>query len=512
MIDSPLLIWLLCCVVFTLFFYVYQYQARINRLTSNWPGPPSYPIIGHLHIFAKIIGPRPFSRATDLINGHLKDHRGKLWLGPKLYLFDCNPKDIQELCSAKQLLQKTSDYRVFENWLCECLFTSGMEKWSHRRKMITPAFNYGMIKRFVDVFERQARILVIRLAKMAETSEPFDFFQYISCYTLDTICETALGATVNAQSGQKSDYFDAVRDIMHIIDCRLKNLFYRSSSIYSLTSLAAKEKQLLKTLHGFTEGIITERLEQLNSDKENRNCESTENAESSEKKTLSCLDSLLLARTPDGEPLQVKEIREEVDTIIFGGFDLTAATLKFFMYNMTLHREYQQLCREEILQVCGKDSGEAITMEQLRELVYLEMCIKESMRLFPSGPITARRATANCRINEFLIPKDIDVIISPLYMGRCKDFFPDPLVYKPHRWARDAEPKIEPSTFIPFMTGARSCLGQRYAMVMMKIVLVHLLRKYYFEPVGERQEKARLIFRMTLHTKNPIYCKVRAVD
>jgi len=143
-------------------------------------------------------------------------------------------------------------------------------------------------------------------------------------------------------------------------------------------------------------------LEQLNSDQVNRNFESTANAESSEKKALSCLDTLLLARTPDGEPLQVKDIREEVDTIIFGGFDLTAATLKFFMYNMTLHLEYQQLCREEILQVCGKDTGEAITMEQLHQLDYLEMCIKESMRMYPSGPITARRATANCRISKYL--------------------------------------------------------------------------------------------------------------
>ncbi|KAH8396674.1 hypothetical protein KR215_002370, partial [Drosophila sulfurigaster] len=511
MIDLSLFIWLLCCVFIAYLAYAIQYHVRINRLTSNWPGPPSWPIIGHLHIFARIIGPRPFKRATDLINCHLREHRGKLWLGTKLYLFDCNPKDIQALCSAQQLLQKTSDYSVFENWLCEGLFTSGVEKWTHRRKMIAPAFNYSMIKQFVVVFERQARILVDRLSKLANTNEPVDFFQYISCYTLDTICETALGTTVNAQSGLKSDYFDAVRDIVRIIDYRLKNLFYRNNCIYNLTALAAKEQQIIKILHSFTEGIIKQRLEQLNADLTNRNYGTTENGELSEKRTLSCLDTLLLARTPDGQPLQVKDIREEVDTIIFGGFDLTAATLKFFMYNMTMHMDYQQLCREEILQVCGKDTGEAITMEQLCQLEYLEMCIKESMRMYPSGPITARRATANCKINDFFIPKGSDVIISPLYMGRCKDFFPDPLVYKPQRWARDAEPKIEPSTFLPFMTGARSCLGQRYAMVMMKLVLSHLLRKYYFEPVGERQEKARLIFVMTLHTKNPYYCKVRAV-
>ncbi|EDV97886.1 probable cytochrome P450 312a1 [Drosophila grimshawi] len=507
-----ILIWFLLIALITYLSCVYQYQARINRLTSKWPEPPFLPIIGHLHILAKIVGPRPFKRAADLINCHLEEHRAKIWLGTKLYVLDCNPKDIQALCSAQQLLQKTSDYRIFRNWLCEGIFTSDVDKWIHRRKMITPAFGYGMIKQYVQVYERQARILVSRLSKLAGTNQPVDFLQYIRCYTLDTICEAALGANVNSQSGQKSEYFDAVRKVMLIFDNRLKNLLYRIPFIYPFTPLAARERKLIKILHGFTEGIIAGRVEQLNSDIANRNCASTEDAEVNQRQTLSFLDTLLLARTPDGQPLTVKDIREEVDTIIFGGFDLTAATLKFFMYNMTLNMASQQLCREEIWRICGKDSAAPITMEQLRDLEYLEMCIKETMRLYPSAPILARRATANCTINDFFIPKGCDVIISPMYIGRCKDYFPDPLNFKPERWARDAEPKIEASTHIPFMTGARSCVGQRYAMVMMKMVMAHLMRNFYFEPIGERQEKAQLIYVMTLHTKNTYYCKIRAVD
>jgi len=147
-----------------------------------------------------------------MINTHLKDHRGKLWMGTKLYLVDCNPKDIQALCSAQQLLQKTNDYRIFENWLCEGLFTSGFEKWSHRRKIIMPAFNYAMIKQFVHVFERQSRVLLSRVTEFAESGEPLDFLKLISCFTLDTICETALGVNVGALSSPKSDYLDAVKE------------------------------------------------------------------------------------------------------------------------------------------------------------------------------------------------------------------------------------------------------------------------------------------------------------
>ncbi|XP_044570476.1 uncharacterized protein LOC116655859 isoform X1 [Drosophila ananassae] len=47
------------------------------------------------HILAKLVG--PFRRATEMITTRLKDHCGKLWMGTKLYLLDCNPKDIQAL-------------------------------------------------------------------------------------------------------------------------------------------------------------------------------------------------------------------------------------------------------------------------------------------------------------------------------------------------------------------------------------------------------------------------------
>ncbi|KAH8376515.1 hypothetical protein KR200_011352 [Drosophila serrata] len=492
---------------------IFEKQSKLNKLTHNWPSPPSYPVIGHLHILAKMVGPNQFRNATDLVTNHLKDHRGKIWIGPKLYILDCNPKDIQALSNAKQLLQKTNDYAVFEDYLHEGLFTSNAEKWMHRRKIIMPAFNYAMIKQFVVVFEKQSRILIDRLEKYSKTGEKVDFLKLISRFTLDAICETALGVSVGAQSLEKSDYLTAVQEILVIIDKRLKNPLYRIQFIFRRTNHFMRQKELLRTLHGFSEGIIQKRLDAIKQDAENRNTNSTKNAELDEgKPTLCCLDTLLQAKDPYGKPLTVKDIREEVDTLIFGGYDLTATTLKFCMYNLTLHPEHQTRCREEVWSVCGQDTTEPISIDQLGKLDFLEACIKETMRLYPSGPVTARKAMEDCQINEFFIPKGSDVIFSPFYMGRCKDFFPNPLVFNPERWASGAEPKIDASTFIPFMKGARSCIGQRYAMVMIKLVLSHLLRNYYFEPLDDKQERLKLHFLITLHTIKPFLCKVKKID
>lgn len=192
--------------------YMYRYQARLDRLTSNWPGPRTLPIIGHLHLFMSLIGPRPFKRGAELVTAHFRDHRCKLWLGTKLYFVDCNPRDIHALGTAQQLLQKTSDYGVFKNWLGEGLFTSNVDKWIQHRKMIMPAFSYAMIRQFESVFERHARVLVERLDKVAGTEKRVEFFQYISSFTLDTICETALGPTVNSHADHKPEYCAAVRE------------------------------------------------------------------------------------------------------------------------------------------------------------------------------------------------------------------------------------------------------------------------------------------------------------
>ncbi|KAH8239508.1 hypothetical protein KR032_005102, partial [Drosophila birchii] len=490
---------------------VVESQARLDRLTHNWPGPPSLPIIGHLHIMAKVLG-QPFHRASEIIISHLTDHRGKIWIGTKLYLVDCNPKDIQALCDAHQLLHKTDDYHVLGDWLGDGILVSNGEKWAHRRKITVPTFNYTMIKEFAFVFEKQSRILIDRLEEYAETGRQVDFLQFISCFTLDSFCETALGVSVGTQLDGYSDYVKAVRDMLDIVDMRLKNPLFHINFIYRQSRHFKRQEELLKTLHGFRESIIQKRFHEIQQDENNKNLNSTKSAVVEEEKPNLCfLDTLLKAKGPDGKPLTVKDIREEVDTIIFGGFELVASTLNFFMYNMTLHPEHQARCREEVWSVCGRDTTKPISIEQLKELEFLEACVKESLRLYPTAPIVYRKASSNVQINDFFIPKDSNVIISLFYMGRCKEFFPNPTLFNPDRWASGAEPKIDASTFIPFMKGGRSCVGQRYAMVLIKMALAHLLRSYQFVPLGERQVKMKLNFVITLHTMEPFLCRVKKI-
>jgi cytochrome P450 family 4 len=60
------------------------------------------------------------------------------------------------------------------------------------------------------------------------------------------------------------------------------------------------------------------------------------------------------------------------------------------LYNLAKYPQIQQKAFEEIQSVMGDDAGKEITMNDLNELHYLELVIKESLRLFPPVPFIGR--------------------------------------------------------------------------------------------------------------------------
>ena len=129
-----------------------------------------------------------------------------------------------------------------------------------------------------------------------------------------------------------------------------------------------------------------------------------EDGKMSEAKAL--LDVLLMS-TIDGKPMSNEAIREEIDTFSFAGscinfkrtfkcvikipgHDTTSCAIAYCLFNIAKHPEVQQKSYEEVMNVLG-DVDREITMNDLNELNYLELVIKESLRLFPPVPIIGRK-------------------------------------------------------------------------------------------------------------------------
>lgn len=184
---------------------------------------------------------------------------------------------------------------------------------------------------------------------------------------------------------------------------RSLDFLLRYNFFFRFSPMAWKQRQLLKVLHSFTDRVIVGRRKMLKEFNQNL-LENPLEDDMGIKKKMAFLD-LLLQSTINGKPLTNLEIREEVDTFMFEGHDTTSSGIAYTLYNIAKHPEVQQKVFDEINHVIGDNLDKAIGMKELNELNYLELVIKESLRLYPSVPIYGRKT-----LEDFDISKSLNVI------------------------------------------------------------------------------------------------------
>ncbi|XP_055525078.1 cytochrome P450 4c3-like [Wyeomyia smithii] len=455
-------------------------QYYVNQL----PGPASVPLLGNSlmistdreEMFNRLIAARKmYGRKQGL---------SRFWNGSAPYVIVSKAAVVERILSSSVNIEKGRDYDFLRPWLGDGLLTCPASKWYRRRKVLSPTFNYKMLSDFLAVFNQQSQTMVRILEKEVDREEGFDCTRYATLYSLDVLCETAMGVPIFAQEQLGSEYVKAHEEIGQIMLDRLQNIWLHPDFIFKRTEKYKRQMECLKVLHGFSEKVIKQRR-QLHH--ENLQSSMTEKSEIDRKRQLAFLD-LLLETKQDGVPLSDRDIREEVDTFILGGHDTTATAIGWLMYLLGSTPLIQDRLFEEIDSVMGQDRDRAPTMIELNEMKFLDCCIREALRLFPSIPIIARKLTEDVLIDEYTIPASTNAIIVLYQLHRDPEVFPNPEKFDPDRFLPENVVGRHQYAYIPFSGGPRNCIGQKFGLLEMKSVITAMLRKYRIEALDRREE------------------------
>ena len=158
---------------------------------------------------------------------------------------------------------------------------------------------------------------------------------------------------------------------------------------------------------------------------------------------------------------------------ISAGFETTANTLGSLIFHLATYPEIQEKVLAEIEDTI--DSNEDITHENIKDLNYLEACIMETLRVCPPISEHDRTCTKDTEVKGIKIEKGTRIQLVIYASHFDEEFFPEPEKYKPERFLND---EILPYTWRPFGAGNRVCIGQRLAMIEMKLFMAMLLRKF----------------------------------
>ncbi|XP_071571445.1 cytochrome P450 4g15-like [Temnothorax nylanderi] len=490
--------------------YYYIETSRAVRFIKKLPGPPSIPIIGHGLLPLTSPPELMVEKAIELYEKY--GSTGGVYFGTKTVSFITDPQDIQIILSSSTHIDKAEEYKFFKPWLGDGLLITKGDKWRRHRKMIASTFYINILKTFVPLFYENSIDLVNRLRD--KVGKEFDCHDYLSAVTVDILTETAMGVKKEKRQKTGYEYPMAVMKLTDIIHRRHYNISLRYDMLFKYSKFAKVQEKLLRIVHTLTEHVIKEKskdfeeelvkdqqVKKVQNGKPMENLNSTENIENAKNKTANYMHNVtdyldnidendvdekkryaflerMFELKKNGE-MTDEEIWEEVNTIMFEGHDTTAAGSSFALCVLGNHPDIQARVHEELDTIFG-DSDRQCTFQDTLNMKYLERVIMETLRLFPPVPLIARHLNEDVKIvtGDYVLPKSNTVLIVQFITHRLEKYYPNPTVFNPDNFLPERMQQRHHYAYIPFSAGPRSCVGQKYAMLKLKVLLSTILRNY----------------------------------
>jgi cytochrome P450 len=197
------------------------------------------------------------------------------------------------------------------------------------------------------------------------------------------------------------------------------------------------------------------------------------------------LSMLLAARDEEtGEGMTDAQIRDEMATLIIAGHETVASALTSAWFLLSRNPAARETLEAELDGALG---GRPPTADDLPALPYTRMVFEETLRLYPPAWLITRRALAEDRIGDTVIPANALLIMSPYVTHRLPSFWPDPLRFEPRRFAPEAAADRPRFAYIPFGGGPRLCVGDSFALMEGPLILAATAQRFRLDLDPDRE-------------------------
>ncbi|XP_055600152.1 probable cytochrome P450 9f2 [Uranotaenia lowii] len=197
------------------------------------------------------------------------------------------------------------------------------------------------------------------------------------------------------------------------------------------------------------------------------------------------------------EGLTENEMIAQTFVFFLAGFETVATSLSFVVHDLVVHEDIQQKLYEEIVATHEALAGKKLNYDTLQRMEYMDMVISESMRMRPAAILLDRCCTHDYQVDDgeglrFTIDKGTVVWIPTQGIHMDPKYYPNPYHFDPERFSAENRHNIDPLTYLPFGIGPRNCIGSRFALMEIKVVLYYLLLSYKFQ----RSERTEIPLKM----------------
>ncbi|XP_053697994.1 probable cytochrome P450 9f2 [Sabethes cyaneus] len=352
------------------------------------------------------------------------------------------------------------------------------DKWKQMRHTVSPIFAAKNVALMTSLIRTNSLDLVDFLAASVEPE--LDFKGIFQKHVFNVIASCAFGLELNTFKTE-SDPFCHIGSSLVFGNNPVQTI--KTMLFYLFPKLMGKMKiQLMESSHAkYFLRIVKSALKERKENNLNRPdmIQFLEKARNGELHLDTESEDCLQMRDFSRRKWSDEELIAQCVAFFGTGFEAMVNLLSFAVYELAANADVQEKLLEEIR---NQLSDNPVTYEAVTGMTYLDMVISETLRKWPASPTCDRECSNDFSLNEngqrVQFRKGDSIWVSLWALQRDESYFPEPERFDPQRFSETNRGRIADSGYMPFGLGQRDCIGRYFALLVAKVTLVDVLRKF----------------------------------
>ena len=366
------------------------------------------------------------------------------------------------------------------------LHDPGTEIWAKKRRVIDPAFHRNFLRTIMKKVNITADNLVHNFMEEGAEGDAFDITDAFEKASFSTISACGFDWSMDMIEKHGPTIREAIKDGLKVIQLG----FSEPLTINLPFCRRAEKKALSKSVQNIRH-IIKEHLEY----------------QIANMGTEPNILSHMIEANQVSEVLNIENLVDEYITFLLAGMEGTAITLAIATFYLSVYPHVRARAQAEVKEVLG--ARKVVEFEDLTELRYLEMVIKETLRLKPPLRVSYRAVVRDGVYNKGRhLPNGCMLFIPTSVIQVDPRYWKDPLEFNPDRFAPSV--KRMNYSFMPFSLGSRYCVGKNFSMVGMKVILARMIQTFDLVSPNPDIKDIEVIGKVTTRPKDGVKMILKA--
>jgi len=457
-------------IILILTYYCYKRWFIYQKYTSQGiQGPTPLPLINNIH---KIITKTFADYEAECFRLYGSTYVDFLLDGYNGTIITCKPELL------KRILIK--DFHKFSHRVQPPAFTPNLVKsavifqnegWKRIRSLVTPVFSSGRLKRMCKNFKEPVQTSLTNIDKLIENgqNQQIDIKKLMKAFSLDVIGNVCFSLKTDAWN--EDDFSQRVTDLLRPNPFLIFAILFLPFKIVNFFKISFINKDTVNYFAKMASNLIEER-------KKNKDLVYNDFIEMLLKSEVE--GKVERNYEEDGhinKELSLEEIVAQTFIFYVAGLETIGTALSALLYELAIHENIQTKLVEE-LNKYFPDNDEVV-YEDIFKCEYLNAVIDETLRKHTTLNRVSRKAIEDCDLGDFKVKKGQSIGISLYNLHNNPNLYPEPEKFKPERFITgELAPGSDTFRPIPFVDGPRNCIGNRFALIEMKSLLIPLMKKY----------------------------------